>query len=237
MYSSVCDQRGPPLRWYRAALAFDGLSEKGPVRERYGESKLLHSLCCVTAPPTRVLMVPGSLRAGSTNTALLRTAEAVAPEGITALVYEGLGDLPLFNPDDDREPLNSAVSDLRIRIAGADALLFSTPEYAGALPGPFKNLLDWTVGGGETYGKPVAWVNASGSPTGAVDAHRSLRTVLGYTGSTIIEAACGHIPIARSVIGADGLIADGVIRKEIADLLGILASELGKPVQPSSSLR
>ena len=48
-------------------------------------------------------------------------------------------------------------------------MLFSTPEYAGALPGSFKNLLDWTVGGGETYGMPVGWVNVSGpaSPTGA----------------------------------------------------------------------
>jgi NAD(P)H-dependent FMN reductase len=156
----------------------------------------------------------------------------VAPEGIVAQLYEGLGDLPLFNPDDDTEPLNAAVSDLRIRISGSDALLFSTPEYAGALPGPFKNLLDWTVGGGETYGKPVAWVNASGSPTGAADAHRSLRTVLGYTGSAIIEAACGHIPVARSAIGADGLIADGVIRKEIADLLATLASALGRVPSP-----
>lgn len=224
------------FRWYRAALAFDGPSEIGPVRDRHSEGELLHSLFGVTAPPTRVLMIPGSLRAGSTNTALLRTAEAVAPEGTTALVYAGLGDLPLFNPDEDTEPLNPAVSELRIRIAGADALLFSTPEYAGALPGPFKNLLDWTVGGGETYGKPVAWINASGSPTGAADAHRSLRTVLGYTGSDIIEEACAHIPVARSAVGSDGLIADGFIRQQILDALGTLASRARKRIEHSGQL-
>ena len=141
---------------------------------------------------TRILLISGSLRAGSTNTALLRTAQTVAPDGTVALIYEGLGRLPHFNPDDDVEPLHPAVADLQTRIAGSDALLFSTPEYAGALPGSFKNLLDWTVGGGETYGIPVAWINASGSPTGAADAHRSLRTVLGYTGSDIVEEACAH---------------------------------------------
>jgi chromate reductase, NAD(P)H dehydrogenase (quinone) len=187
-------------------------------------------------PPTRILLISGSLRAGSTNTALVHTAQGMAPDGTLATIYEGLGDLPHFNPDDDVVPLHPAVSDLRTSIADADALLFSTPEYAGALPGSFKNLLDWTVGGGETYGMPVAWINASGSPTGAADAHRSLRTVLGYTGSDIVEEACVHIPVARSAIGSDGLIADIDIRRQITDALRALASQVGKRVQPSDQL-
>jgi chromate reductase len=175
-------------------------------------------------PPTRILLISGSLRAGSTNTALVRTAQAVAPDGTMATIYEGLSDLPHFNPDDDVVPLHPAVSDLRAAIADADALLFSTPEYAGALPGSFKNLLDWTVGGGETYGMTVAWINAS------------LRTVLGYTGSDIVEEACVHIPVARSAIGSDGLIADMDIRRQIADALRALASQAEKRVQPSGQL-
>jgi NAD(P)H-dependent FMN reductase len=190
----------------------------------------------MVSPPTRILLISGSLRAGSTNTALLRTAEAVAPEGTMALIYEGQGRLPHFNPDDDIAPLHPSVADLRTRTADADALLFSTPEYAGALPGSFKNLLDWTVGGGETYGMPVAWINASGSTTGAADAHRSLRTVLGYTGSAIVEEACAHIPVARSAVGSDGLIGDEVIRRQIAAVLRTLASEVGNRVQSSGQL-
>jgi len=181
-------------------------------------------------------LISGSLRAGSINTALLRTAQTVVPQGTIALIYEGLGRIPHFNPDDDVVPHHPAVSDLRMRIGEADALLFSTPEYAGALPGSFKNLLDWTVGGGETYGMPVAWINASGSPTGAADAHRSLRTVLGYTGSDIVEEACAHITVARSTVGSDGLIADKVIRQQIADVLTTLASHVGKRVQSSGQL-
>jgi NAD(P)H-dependent FMN reductase len=190
----------------------------------------------MSPPTTRILLISGSLRAGSTNTAVLRTAQTAAPDGTIALTYEGLGGLPLFNPDDDTVPLDPAVSDLRMRIADADALLFSTPEYAGALPGPFKNLLDWTVGGGETYGMPVAWINVSGSPTGAADAYRSLRTVLEYTGSDIVDEACVHIPVARSAIGSDGLIVDGVIRRQITDALRTLASHPGRWAQTSSQL-
>jgi NAD(P)H-dependent FMN reductase len=181
-------------------------------------------------------LISGSLRAGSTNTALLRTAQTVSPDGTVVLFYEGLGQLPHFNPDDDIEPFHPAVADLRTRIADADALLLSTPEYAGALPGSFKNLLDWTVGGGETYGMPVAWINASGSPTGAADAHRSLRMVLGYTGSDIIEEACAHIPVGRSAVGSDGLVADKVIGQQIVEALGTLASHVRKRVHHSGQL-
>jgi chromate reductase len=161
---------------------------------------------------TGVLLIPGSTRGASTTKAVLRTAAAVAPPGVEASLYEGLATLPHFNPDDDAEGavLHPAVVDLRARIGAAGALLFSTPEYAGDLPGSFKNLLDWTVGGGETYGMPVAWVNAASvaAPTGAADAHASLRRVLGYTGSDIVEEACLRLPLSHGAAGPDGLIGD-----------------------------
>ena len=176
----------------------------------------------------RLLLVPGSLRAGSTNAAaVLHTAVAVAPEGTSAVLYDDLGRLPHFNPDDDVEPLSPPVAALRSAVAGADALLFSTPEYAGALPGSFKNLLDWTVGGGEIYRKPVAWINVSTSPMGAASAHESLRTVLGYAGTDIVDAACAHIPVARTMVGDDGMVADPAVRRRVAECLTALAGAAG----------
>lgn len=174
--------------------------------------------------PIRILLVSGSLRAGSTNTALLKTAAAVAPEGVLTTLYGGLDSLPHFNPDDDveGEPLPAPAADLRAQLDAVDAILFSTPEYAGGLPGSFKNVLDWTVGGG-TYEKPVAWINASSSPTGAASAHASLRTVLGYTGTDIVEPACARIPVPRRTIGPDGLVADATVREQIAAVLTALA--------------
>jgi NAD(P)H-dependent FMN reductase len=166
-----------------------------------------------------LLLVSGSLRAGSTNAAVLRTAQALAPEDVAAVLYDGMAELPHFNPDDDLEgePSPPAVATLRAAIAEANALLICTPEYAGALPGALKNLLEWTVGDAGTYGKPVAWINAAGpaAPTGAADAHDSLRKVLGYVGADIVEAACRRIPVTRADVGPDGLVADLEAREAI----------------------
>jgi NAD(P)H-dependent FMN reductase len=170
--------------------------------------------------PFRILCVSGSLRARSTTSAVLRTAVAVAPAGIAPVLYDGLGDLPHFNQDDDVEPRHPAVAELRARLRAADALLCSTPEYAGALPGSFKNLLDWLIGDGEAgsiYEKPVGWLNAS--PRGATLAHDSLRTVLGYAHATIVEAACIAVPVTAPMVDDDGTVHDPGVRAQIAAAL------------------
>jgi NAD(P)H-dependent FMN reductase len=175
--------------------------------------------------PVRLLLVSGSLRHASTNTALLRTAEVVAPPEIGTELYSGMGELPHFNPDLDQAPLDPAVGHLRTTIHSADAILFSTPEYAGGLPGSFKNLLDWTIGDdlpGSIYRKPVAWVNTSAAPTGAADAHESLRKILGYAHASVIEKACTAIPVARHAVH-DGLLTDTNIRSSIIRTLRLLA--------------
>ena len=137
----------------------------------------------------RLMLICGSLRLGSTNEALLRTVGSLLPADVLADVYDGMDALPHFNPDDDQDPLPPAVVDLRGRIASADAVLFSTPEYAGAMPGSLKNLLDWTVGGVEISEKPAAWINISTSPGGAAATHESLTTVLKYTGANVVRAS------------------------------------------------
>jgi len=177
--------------------------------------------------PLHLVLISGSLREGSTNTAVLRTAAALAGDGVTATLYGGMAALPHFNPDDDREeePVHAAVADLRSQIGAADAVLICTPEYAGALPGALKNLLEWTVGDGGTYRKPIGWINASGpaAPTGGADAHESLRKVLGYVHADIVEAACTRIPLTRNDVGPDGTITDPAARDKIAETLAALA--------------
>jgi chromate reductase len=163
-----------------------------------------------------LLTVCGSLRGRSTNSAVLRTVPAVAPTDVEVDSYDRLGDLPHFNPDDDRDPLPAAVADLRERLGRADAVLLCTPEYAGALPGSFKNLLDWSVGAEAMYRKPLAWINASWASTGAANAHASLRIVLGYLNVDLVEDACVHIPVGRDLVGADGLVHDPATRTAIA---------------------
>ncbi|HSA53381.1 MAG TPA: NAD(P)H-dependent oxidoreductase [Yinghuangia sp.] len=167
--------------------------------------------------PVAVLLITGSPRAGATSTAVLQTvSETVEAGAVTARMYFGTGGLPHFNPDDDFEPLHPAVAELRTLIARADALLFSTPEYAGDLPGSFKNLLDWTVGGSEIVAKPTGWINTA-APGRAEGAYAALRTVLAYTGADIVEDACVRIPVARSAIDTEtGTITDPVARAALA---------------------
>jgi len=160
------------------------------------------------------MLICGSLRSGSTNEALLRTVASLMPGDVTADLYDGMSRLPHFNPDDDHDPLPPTVLDLRARIAAADAILFSTPEYAGAMPGSLKNLLDWTVGGVETIDKPVAWINISATGA-ATKTHESLTTVLTYTGAKMVDEACVRIPVHRDAIGANGLIDDAAVEAEI----------------------
>ncbi len=145
-----------------------------------------------------------------------RCTQFAAPE-LTTEIYGELAALPAFNPDDDHDPLPGPVARLRAAIHDAGAVLFCTPEYAGALPGAFKNLLDWTVGDADPRsisGKPVGWLNVSGpaAPSGGADAHASLATVLGYVGARLVDDACLRLPLTRDAVGDDGLIGDEAVR-------------------------
>lgn len=178
-------------------------------------------------PICQMLLVSGSLRSKSTNTAMLRTAQAMAPSEVQAVLYERLAGLPHFNPDNDTDPLPASVAALRAQIHAADAIVFSTPEYAGAMPGSLKTLLEWTIGDdqpGSIYQKPVAWINVS--PRGAKDAHESLRKVLGYAHADIVEAACADIPVTGAMVGDDGQITDRESRNRVAAALATLAHSI-----------
>ncbi|MBF6077678.1 NADPH-dependent FMN reductase [Nocardia beijingensis] len=166
---------------------------------------------------TVVLLISGSTRAASTNSAALRTVSAVAPAGVETVWYDGLADLPAFNPDDDGTAHPSVVA-LREHLSRADAVLFCTPEYAGTLPGSLKNLLDWTVGAGDLHDKPVAWITVA-VPGRGDGATATLRSVLGYVGADIVSDACLRLPVLREDVGPDGLIAGAEFRSGAVDVL------------------
>ncbi|NKY88990.1 NAD(P)H-dependent oxidoreductase [Nocardia veterana] len=163
---------------------------------------------------TRILLVSGSTRPGSTNTAALRTFADITGPTVAAELFTGLADIPAFVPGD--QPAPPAVGELRERLAAADAVVFCAPEYAGLLPGSLKNLLEWTVGNADLHEKPVAWISvaAPGRGEGAV---QSLRTVLGYVGAVEIESACRWIPVTGAMVEADGTVADAAVRAALAE--------------------
>jgi chromate reductase, NAD(P)H dehydrogenase (quinone) len=173
----------------------------------------------------RILLVPGSMRRHSTNLAAMRAAQELERDEISTHLFIGLAELPLFSPDDDYEPLPASVVELRRQIALADGVLFSTPEYMGTVPGSFKNLLDWTVGGPEMDGKAVSWINVA--PEGRGDgAQQTLESLLGYLGARPIEPAGRRIFVPRKAIDEDGRIEDADVRAEIEDAVRTFACHL-----------
>lgn len=153
--------------------------------------------------PLRILAISGSLRAVSSNTALLRAAAALAPEGVEITLYGGLGDLPHFNPDlEEKEP--PSVTDLRARVRMADGLLISSPEYAHGVPGVLKNALDWLVGGEEFVYKPVALLNASPRAT---HAQASLRETITTMSGRLVAEASIDVPLLGKNLDEGKIIA------------------------------
>ncbi|MGA4541272.1 NADPH-dependent FMN reductase [Uniformispora flossi] len=171
----------------------------------------------MTTNPVRVLLISSSLRAGAGSTSLLQTVpEVVNPAEVRADMYFGMAALPHFNPDDDFDPVPPPVARLRAAIAEADALLFATPEYAGNLPGSFKNLLDWTVGSNDIGGKPCACLNTAAPGRGG-GADAALRGVLGYTDADLVADASVRISVGRDAIDTEhGTVSDPDARKALA---------------------
>jgi NAD(P)H-dependent FMN reductase/GNAT superfamily N-acetyltransferase len=160
----------------------------------------------------RVLAISGSLRRASSNTALVCAATQVAPPGTNVSVYEGLGGLPAFNPDVDVEAAPSTVAEFRAALQAADAVLFSSPEYAHGVPGALKNALDWVVASGELIDKPVALLNAT---TRATRAWASLMDTLTVMSARIIREASITVPLDGLRLDSAGIVST----PELADLL------------------
>jgi NAD(P)H-dependent FMN reductase len=152
-----------------------------------------------------IFAISGSLRASSSNTALLRAVRLLAPD-LEVAIYDGLASLPAFNPDDDREPLPPPVARLRAEVARADALLISSPEYAHGVPGSLKNALDWLVGGIEIYDKRVALINAAPR---AIIAQAQLAETLRTMKARIVPAASVTLPLTGPKLDEFGIVADG----------------------------
>jgi NAD(P)H-dependent FMN reductase len=108
-----------------------------------------------------ILTVSGSLRAASTNTALLAALLCNAPDDCRLAAYDGLGRLPIFNPDDEGERTPSEATRLIEAVSAADGIIVSSPEYAHGVPGGVKNALDWLVSRDAAVGKPAMLVHAS----------------------------------------------------------------------------
>lgn len=172
-----------------------------------------------------ILAMSGSLRANSSNTALVQAAQLLAPARASVALYEKLGRLPHFNPDQDNDAPPPEVIALRQRVTHSDALVISAPEYARGVPGSLKNALDWLVSDPDFAGKPVALFNASQR---AVHAQKALRLILETMSAHIVEEAGLLVPLLGRLTEADSIVADRVFAGEIRRALAALCDAVEK---------
>jgi chromate reductase len=174
----------------------------------------------------RILAVSGSLRESSYNTSLLRAALEAAPDGVELELWEGIGELPIYDEDLEADAPVS-VQRLREDWAAADAILFATPEYNGSVPGGLKNAVDWASRPkleGVLRNKPVAVVGASTGQFGALWAQQDLKRILGIAGARVVGT---EIPVSRAHERFDneGRLLDGEVFEQLRLHLTTLASE------------
>lgn len=143
----------------------------------------------------RILAVSGSLQKKSGNLTLLERARTSAPPGVHVVLFEGLGELPHFNPDVEAtgEPPPPSVAAWRRALAESDAVLIASPEYGHSLPGVLKNAIDWVIGSAELENKVVAITASVPHPERGRLGLKALRDTLHAVSATIV----GGEPIAR----------------------------------------
>ncbi|MBX0329341.1 NAD(P)H-dependent oxidoreductase [Oscillochloris sp. ZM17-4] len=175
----------------------------------------------------KILGISGSLRAASNNTGLLRAASELAPAGVEILIHD-IGDVPLYNGDEDGGEGNRPAGVIRLRqaIADADALLLAVPEYNYSVTGVQKNVLDWASRSTPTTplnGKPLAMMGAGGM-SGTMRAQFHLRQMLVHSNLLVMNKPELYIARAWEKFDKQGNLTDEATRDMVKALVEGLAA-------------
>jgi chromate reductase len=176
--------------------------------------------------PIRILGVAGSLRAASYNAALLRAAQALAPDGMTIEVFD-LHPVPLYDADLEAQGDPQGVAAFKAAIRAADGVLFATPEYNHGVPGVMKNAIDWASRpprGAALDAKPVGIIGASPGATGSARGQSQLRQAFEFTNSYCMPQPEILVFRAHEKIDADGNLTDQPTRDFLAKYLTAFAA-------------
>ena len=170
----------------------------------------------------RVAGIPGSLREGSLNKGLLRSAVELAPAGMEIQIYTRLGDIPPYNDDVFQKGDPEPVADLKAFIRGADAILISTPEYNYGVPGVLKNAIDWAsrpAGKSALNRKPAAIMGCSPGLGGTIRAQHALRQTFVFTETHVMSQPEIKIPSAAPLFDSTAKLTDETTRQYVKKFL------------------
>ena len=179
----------------------------------------------------KIVAVCGSIRTVSANLDILKFIGKILSANADFTIYDGLADLPAFNPDFDAENTNyqnSEVDRWRKLLRAADAVIFCTPEYAHGVPGVLKNALDWVVSSGELVDKPTLVITASPSEFGGEKAMASLLPTLIVMSAKILDNGTMMIPFVKKKLDKDGDISDEKTIRAINLMLDLLLNSASR---------
>jgi len=174
------------------------------------------------ADTVRILGVAGSLRQGSLNRALLRSAQAAAPEGMTIEAFD-LKAVPLYDGDVEAKGDPEGVAAFKAAIRAADGVLIVTPEYNHGVPGVMKNAVDWASRPPQDAAlarKPVGIIGASPGMTGSARGQSQLRQAFEFTNSYCMPQPELLVFKAHEKFDAAGTLTDEATAGFLARYLG-----------------
>jgi len=174
-----------------------------------------------TSQPLRLIGISGSLRRGSFNTALLRAAAGLVPQGTAELEVRTLHGIPLYDGDvEAAQGIPASVAALKEAVAAADGVVLVTPEYNNGIPGVFKNAIDWLsrppADIKRVFGaKPFALMGASPGNFGTVLSQSAWLPVLRTLGTNPWFGAKLMVSRAQSVFDEAGVMKDPAVQEQL----------------------
>lgn len=166
----------------------------------------------------KVVAICGSTRQNSTNHSLIKAIADLSADDLDVTVFNGIGLLPQFNPDDDGDNVSAEVTEFRQLLDSADGILICTPEYAHGVPGALKNAIDWTISSSQFPHKPTMLITAS---TGGNFGHKALMETLKAIEAKNIDNLQMVIPFVKTKISMDHQITDDKTLREIKLLIDL----------------
>jgi chromate reductase len=157
--------------------------------------------------PSDVAVFVGSLRKEAFSRKVAKALVALAPPSVRLSIVE-IGQLPLYNQDDESKPPAAWVA-FRERVRAADAVLFVTPEYNRSVPAALKNALDVgsrPYGHSAWEGKPGAVVSVSPGALGGFGANHHLRQSLVFLNVPAMPQPEAYIGGAADLFDAGGAL-------------------------------
>jgi NAD(P)H-dependent FMN reductase len=175
----------------------------------------------------KVIAISGSTRQNSINHKLIKAIADLSAASLETTIYDGIANLPQFNPDNDGDTVGKEVADFRQQLSNADGVIICTPEYAHGVPGTLKNAIDWTISSSSFPHKPTMLITAS---TGGNYGHKALMETLKAIEAKNINNLQMIIPFVKTKISMDNKITDDNTLAEVKRLIAHFIETINEQV-------